>query len=360
VRKKFEEVMERRKQKEEEKKNKMASLQEEKNNKELKKNQKIIDFLTDEKKKIREQNKELLRKKKLMLKLREDEMKKLWDKPEIAPVPAYFEKNAEYIKFQNELNDTINNLLEREDIKKVFDDYKEHLQLIYNIYSKIDSKITFNSKEGMREESFKQFLINFTVLGLLVSSDQMTYIYNNITKISLKQRENQSYFDYHDFEMALCYLSIFSRFADRSRKILPSDIDNTNGETIEYFLKFLGLDLPFEKYELEQYINDRRSMTVKNLLTLQQELRKNDVNEFKKTEMEKEEKKKEKMKKKRMEMERKKKEQERLEEEKKIENAAKRQNENNNEIDGDKKSSGSLDKISKKEETSSKSSKKKK
>jgi hypothetical protein len=296
-----------------------------------------------------------------MLKLKEDdEMKKKREKQEKSLIFEYFGKNSEYIKFEKELNSTINNLLEREDIKKVFDDYKEHLQLIYNIYSKIEPKITFNSKEGMREESFKQFLINFTVLGLLISSDQMTYIYNNITKISLKQRDNQSFFDYHDFEMALCYLSIFSRFADRARKILPSDIDNTNGETIEYFLKFLGLDLPFEKYELEQYINDRRSMTVKNLLTLQQELRKNDVNEFKKTEMEKEEKKKEKMRKKRMEMERIKKEQERLEEEKKIENAAKRQNENNNEIDGDKKSSGSLDKISKKEETSSKSSKKKK
>ena len=361
IRKKFEEVKERRDKKEEEKKNKLATLQEEKNNKELKKNQKIIDFLTSEKKKMHEKNKELIRKQKLMLKLRgEDEANRVPNMPEISPPPTYFAKNAEYIKFQKELNDTINNLLEREDIKKVFDDYKEHLQLIYNIYSKIDSKITFNSKEGMREESFKQFLINFTVLGLLISSDQMTYIYNNITKISLKERENQSYFDYHDFEMALCYLSIFSRFADRSRKILPSDIDNTNGETIEYFLKFLGLDLPFEKYELEQYINDKRSMTVKNLLTLQQELRKNDVNEFKKTEMEKEEKRKEKMRRKRMEMERKKKEQERLEEEKKIEDAAKRQNENNNEIDGDKKSSGSLDKISKKEETSSKSSKKKK
>ena len=47
----------------------MATLQEEKNNKELKKNQKIIDFLTDEKKKIREQNKELLRKKKINVKI---------------------------------------------------------------------------------------------------------------------------------------------------------------------------------------------------------------------------------------------------------------------------------------------------
>ena len=237
VRKKFEEVTERRNQKEEEKKNKMATLQEEKKNKELKKNQKIIDFLTIEKKKINEKNKELLRKKNLMLKLKEDdEMKMKKEKLERSTLPAYIGKNAEYVKFEKELNDTINNLLEREDIKKVFDDYKEHLQLIYNIYSKIEPKITFNSKEGMREDSFKQFLINFTVLGLLISSDQMTYIYNNITKISLKQRDNQSFFDYHDFEMALCYLSIFSRFADRARKILPQIIQMV--KQLNIFLNF--------------------------------------------------------------------------------------------------------------------------
>ena len=345
VRKKFEDVLERRRQKEEEKKNKIASMQEEKNNKELKKNQKVIEFLTGERKKINEHNKEVFRKKKYILKLKEDEKKKMEEKPPIAPVPDYFEKNKEYIKFEHDLNDTINNLIEREDIRKVLDDYQEHLQLIYNIYSKIDSnKLSFKTNEVMREESLKQFLINFTVLGLLISTDQMNYIYNNITKMSLDKRENQSYLDYHDFEMALCYLAIFSRFADRTRKIMPNDIDNLNGETIEYFLKFMGLELPFEKYELEQYINERRSMTVKNLLNLQQELRKNDVNEYKKIEMEKEENKKKEMRKKRMEIERKKKEQERLEEEKKIENAEKKQNLNKTElnVEEDKKTENKI------------------
>ena len=330
IRKKFEEVLERRKKKEEERKNKMASMQEEKNNRETKKNQKMIEFLTGEKRKLKEQNKELLRKKQLILKLREEELKKIQDPPPKSPMPDYFQKDKEYIKFEHDLNNIINNLLEREDVKKVFDDYKEHIKLIYNIYSKIDcNKISFYLTDGgIKEESFKQFLINFTVLGLLVSSDQMTYIYNVITRSTSKNRENQSYLDYHDFEMCLCYLAIFSRFADRSRKILPSDIDNTNGETMEYFFKFLGLELPFEKYELEQYINDRRSMTVKSLLNLQRELRNNDVNDFKKIEMEKEEKKKKELKKKMLENEKKRKEQERLEEEKKIENASKRQSNN--------------------------------
>ena len=309
VRKKFEEIEERRKKQKEEQDKKIAEMEEEKKTKEHKKNQKMIEFLTKEKTKIKKMNKEILNKKKFMLRLQEEEKIRSGEIVTRSPVPEYFQKNKEYIEFEKGLNNTINNLLEKEDIKKVFDDYKNHLQLIYNIYSKIDSnKFTFNLKEGIREESFKQFLVNFTVLGLLVSSDQMIYIFNTITRPKLKERENQSFLDFHDFEMALTYLSIYSRFADRARKILPGDIDNTNGASIEYFLKFMGLELPFEKYELEMYINERRSMTVKDLLNLQQELRKNDVLEFKKKEMEIEDKKK-KDKKKRIE-ERKKKENE--------------------------------------------------
>ena len=224
--------------------------------------------------------------------------------------------------------------VEKEDIKQVLDKYQNHLQLIYNIYSKIDfTKISFNFKEGIREESFKQFLINFTVLGLLVSSDQMTWIFKEITRPKLKERENQAYLDFHDFQMALAYLGIFARFADRNRKIKPADIDNTNGNTVEYFLKFMGLELPFDKLDLEQYINDRRAMTVKDLLNLQQELRKNDVMEFKKKEMEIEEKKKKEMRKKRMEMEKKKRE-----EEKKSDNGNLNNNQQNEEKKSDNKS----------------------
>ena len=316
---KFEEIMERRQKKEEEKKKKAESEQEEKKYKEIKKTEKVIKFLTEEKRKINKHNKEICKKKQLILKLKEQEKIKAGEKPPISPVPDYFEKNKDYIKFESELNNNINDLLEREDIKKVFDDYKEHLQFIYNIYSKIDSKsnrISFNFKEGIRDESFKQFLVHFTVLGLLVSSDQMTYIYKNITKATSAERNNQAYLDYHDFEMALCYLSIFARFADRERRIVQSDIDNINGEYMETFFKYLGLDLPFDKFEFEQYINERRSMTVKELINLQQEIRKSDVNEFKKAEMEKEEKKKKEMRKKIMEMEKKKKEQEKKEDEK--------------------------------------------
>ena len=329
IRQKFEMIEERRKKQKEEENKKLEEMKEEKMSKETKKKQKMNEFLTNEKKKLKKMNKELLVKKRMMIQLQEEEKIRSGEIVPKSPNPEYFQKNKEYIEFEKGLNTTINNLLEKEDIKKVLDDYKNHLQLIYNIYSKIDcNKISFYFKEGIREESFKQFLMNFTILGLLVSSEQMTWIFNTITRPKLKERENQSYLDFHDFEMALIYLGIFARFADRNRKIMKNDIDNTNGTTIEYFLKFMGMELPFNKNDLEQYINDRRSMTVKELLNLQQELRKNDVVEFKKKEMEIEEKKKKEMRKKRMEMEKKKKEMEKAEEEKKGENNS---NINNNE-----------------------------
>jgi hypothetical protein len=95
VRKKFEEVEERRKKKEEEKKNKINSMQEEKNNKELQRNQRIIDFLTGERRKINAHNKELLRKKQLIIKLRESEKKKLEEVQPKAGMPEYFQREKE-------------------------------------------------------------------------------------------------------------------------------------------------------------------------------------------------------------------------------------------------------------------------
>ena len=349
IRQKFEMIEERRKKQKEEENKKLEEMKEEKMSKETKKNQKMIEFLTNEKKKLKKMNKELLVKKRMMIQLQEEEKIRSGEIVPKSPNPEYFQKNKEYIEFEKGLNTTINNLLEKEDIKKVLDDYKNHLQLIYNIYSKIEcNKISFYFKEGIREESFKQFLMNFTILGLLVSSEQMTWIFNTITRPKLKERENQSYLDFHDFEMALIYLGIFARFADRNRKIMKNDIANTNGTNIEYFLKFMGMELPFNKNDLEQYINDRRSMTVKELLNLQQELRKNDVVEFKKKEMEIEEKKKKEMRKKRMEIEKKKKEMEKAEEEKKGENNSNIKNNENKNIN-DKTSENKA----KKEETKS-------
>ena len=188
--------------------------------------------------------------------------------------PEEIKEIKEYYEFEKKLNQTMRELMEREDIKNVIDKYKNHFECIYNIYSKIGfHKIGFYSNESIKENEFKEFLINFTVLGLLISVEQMKWIFKKIANEKLNERNNQSYFDFNDFILSIGYLSIFSKFTERSRKILPSDIENTNGETIENFIEFLGLKTPFNKLEMENFINDRRSMDFKNLIKLQKEIK---------------------------------------------------------------------------------------
>ena len=249
-------------------------------------------------------------------------------KLKINPKPSYIDKDKEYVEFDSKLLDTMDNLRKREDINAVFDKYSKHVKLIYEIYSKIgNNKISFFAKDCIRINEFKQFLINFGVLGLLISTDQMNWIFNKISKSKMDKKERQSYLDFDDFQVTLILLAIFSRFTGRSRKILPSDLNSTNGETVEYFFTFLGFKVPFNKFEMENFINDRRALTMKNLLELQRKI-KTKVDDYKQgryKESEEEKKKEEKKKKIKKERELKEKERE------KDDNENNEENENENE-----------------------------
>ena len=168
--------------------------------------------------------------------------------------------------------------MEREEIKNLINKYKPHLQCIYDIYSKIGyNKISFFSNIAIRENEFKEFLLNFTILGLLISIEQMKYIFQKISSEKLEQRYNQSYFNFDDFLLSIGYLSIFSTFTQRSRKILPSDIQNCNVNVFNNFIQFLGLKLPFNKLEVENFINDRRALDFKNIINLQKQIRNSQI-----------------------------------------------------------------------------------
>ena len=331
IQEKFSKVQEKQKQQYDEKISKLLERQNKIKEKNDKRDKELIDFYHKQKKKIKSQMKEILEKRKeYLLKFKDKtEEKKL----KINPRPSYIDKDKEYIDFDNKLIDTMDNLRKREDINAVFDKYSKHLKTIYEIYSKIgNNKISFYAKDCMRINEFKQFLINFAVLGLLVSTDQMNWIFNKISKSKLEKKERQSYLDFDDFQVTLILLAIFSRFAERSRKILPNDLNSTNGETVEYFFKFLGFKIPFNKLEMENFINDRRALTMKNLLELQRKIKTN-VNDYKdgKFKDDEEEKKKEE-KKKMMKKEREKKEKEREKSDK--------ENEEENEEEGEEENEG--------------------
>ena len=175
-----------------------------------------------------------------------------------------------------DLNENIKKLMEKDDIKQVINEYKEHLQFVYNTYVLLGfSKL--EQTKGMRKNEFKEFLINFSVLGLLVTVNQMNWIFIKITNDKLDERNGDSFFDFDDFITSIGYLSIFARFTQRSRQLIQSDIDETNGGTIENFMHFLQFKLPFKRNELENFINDKRGMTVKKLINTQKELKYNEV-----------------------------------------------------------------------------------
>ena len=211
----------------------------------------------------------------------------------IKPDISYLNENKEYYEFEKNLNSIISNLLNQKDIKNVIETYKKHFKLIYEIYSKIGvKKITFHNTETIHLNEFKEFLTNFSILRLLISTDQVSYIFNKLSK----KTEEQSYLTYDDFLMSIIYLSIFSKFANRSRKLLPEDIEKTDSNTIENFIQFLGFKLPFNRIELESFINDRRAMKYKDLIKVHKNIKK-DINEIKKSEIKKEKEKNKEMKK---------------------------------------------------------------
>mgnify|MGYP002626069953 FL=1 len=283
IQEKFSKVQEKQKQQYDEKISKLVERQNKIKEKNDKRDKELIEFYHKQKKKIKSQMNEILEKRKEYLnKFKEkDKEKNEQNKPKINPRPSYIDKDKEYIDFDNKLIETMDNLRKREDINAIFEKYSKHLKTIYDIYSRIgNNKISFYSKDCIKINEFKQFLINFAVLGLLISTDQMNWIFNKISKSNLDKKERQSYLDYDDFQITLILLAIFSRFTERSRKILPSDLNSTNGETVEYFFKFLGLKIPYNKLEMENFINDRRALTMKNLLDLQRKIKTN-VSEYK-------------------------------------------------------------------------------
>ena len=314
IQEKFSKVQEKQKQQYDEKISKLMERQNKIKEKNEKRDKELIEFYHKQKKKIKSQMDEILEKRKEYLQKFKDKDKPEEKKLKINPRPSYIDKDKEYIEFDSKFLDTMDNLRKREDISAIFEKYNKHLKLVYDIYSKIgNNKINSNyAWDCIRINEFKQFLINFAVLGLLITTDQMNWIFNKISKSKFEKKERQSYLDFDDFQVTLILLAIFSRFTEKSRKILPTDINTVNGETVEYFFKFMGFKLPYHKLELENFINDRRALTMKNLLELQRKIKTN-VNDYKdgKYQKEDEEEKKKEEKKNKMKKEREQKEKER-------------------------------------------------
>ena len=179
--------------------------------------------------------------------------------------------------FERNIYNSIKKMMEKKEIKRCITKYLNHLKVIYDIYSKM-SLNKMNTKQVIHIDGYNQFLVNFTILGVYISLEQMNYIFKNISKVSQSQRNNDLYLDFEDFKVSIGYLTIFSNSENKSWKLKPKDIEEINAEKIEIFFQNIGLKIPFNKLELEKFINDRRNMSAKNFLNLQQTKKREDKN----------------------------------------------------------------------------------
>ena len=179
------------------------------------------------------------------------------------------DEDRQYNQFEKNINNSIKNKMETSEIKTVIDNYLNHLKVIYDIYSKLGLTKMNSKKEGMNIDEFSQFLVNFTIMGVYISLEQMNWIFKNISLSNQNKKNNKLFLTFDDFKLSICYLSIFSKLDGGSWRLRPKDIEEITEKNIEEFFRKLGFKLPFDKVELEKFINQRRSMSTKNFISIQ-------------------------------------------------------------------------------------------
>jgi len=246
--------------KENEKKQKLEKkLKEQEKEKEL--------FFTNQKKKLKEQFKEIVTHQK---EVKEHELDQINNIKEI-DIKKIFNKEKEQVVFEKNMNMIAESILNRKDIKELFFRYETNLRTVFDIYSqnKFDSYIRYNEFYAISFETFKNFLTDFSVLGLLINKEQMNFIFKKVARRHNDNIEEDHFFlNYNDFLITILYLSIYSKYTNKSIRIMPSDFQKADMNTILSFFDFLGFVVPCNKIDLENFINDRRALNTKQLNVL--------------------------------------------------------------------------------------------
>jgi hypothetical protein len=102
----------------------------------------------------------------------------------------------------------------------------------------------------------------------------MNHIFYKVARENVEEKEGQKYFKYKDFLISILYICMFTKHHSKSTRLQPVDYKNLDVNSIRTFFDFLGLKLPFNKREVENLINDRRALSVKELFRLQTNLKK--------------------------------------------------------------------------------------
>ena len=189
------------------------------------------------------------------------------------PIENIFKKNKNYIDFEKNLYSNMQNLLNRKDIKEVLSEYQSHLITIYEIYTQMgNNKISFYNHDAIHYKEFRQFCSDFNLLGILINVEQLHYIFHKSATTNQGEKEEQNFLKFNDFLVAFMMLTLYSKYTNKSRKLIPDDVKKLNQQEFKSFIHYVGFELPFSRKNLEDYINDRRKLTAKEEIRLKRNI----------------------------------------------------------------------------------------
>ena len=291
--KKKEEINKFKAKKEEEKKEKIIEQQNKEKEEEKIHKEEQTKFLIQQNKKMKEQFKQMKQQKDDYIKKKQESL------PENQKIPKnkinYFKEEKNYIDFDRNLISKIQTLMNStNNISNYIKIYDLHLKLIFEIYHKVgQNKITSinrNIDDSLYINEYKEFLTNFGLLNILITKDQMNFIYNRLTrKTDIKENNNEKnsdeqkqYLTFNDFRMSLLLLTIMTHLNNKDMKITEDDYNNIlTVEKIEELFEYLGLKIPYIRKDLEALINSRRGMSAKDFFVWQQTQKKEYYDKFK-------------------------------------------------------------------------------
>ena len=252
-------------------------------------------FLTEQNKKVKEEL-DLIKKKRKIKELKKRNLTE--NLPRINT--NYLIENKEYIELDKKLKLNIKNIIvNNSKINCYINKYDEHLKLIFDIYHKIGlnsiSSINFIIEDSLCYNEYKEFLINFGILNVFISMEQMNFIFkrlsrknlnnkntenillNNIDKIKIQQK---SYLTFDDFKLSLLLILILSNMENNNIQILKSDYESLNEKKVELMFEYLELAVPFFRRDIEDMINQRRNMNSKEFKEWKKKKKNNLLNIF--------------------------------------------------------------------------------
>ena len=285
---KKEEINKMKQKKEEEKKEQIQEKKNKEKEEEKLHKEEQKKFLAQQNKKMKEQFKQIQQQKKDFLKKKQELL------PENQKIPKtnknYFKEEKNYIEFDRNLIPKLQTLMNStNNISNYIKIYDQHLRLIFDIYHKIgQNKITSNNNDdSLYLNEYKEFLTNFGLLNLLITKEQMNFIYKRFTRnfenkeLKEKEHEQKQYLTYNDFRTSILLLTIMTHMNNKELKITEDDYNLLEISKIEELFDYLGLKIPYIKKDIEGLINSRRGMTAKDFFAWQQKMKKEYYDKFK-------------------------------------------------------------------------------